>query len=93
MLDSRQWSLELYTYQRPWEGGKVGRTLPTVKWVKDAIRSFKNGKATGIDAIYADMLKVSNICCQESFPPFSMKYATLNEVWECEEIPEDWRNG
>ena len=43
---------------------------PTVKEVKDAIRSLKNGKATGIDAIHA---RCSRLTCKhllESFPLF-----------------------
>ena len=60
---------------------------PTVKEVKDAIRSLKNGKATGIDAIHAEMLKVDLPTSVGVLSPF------FNEVWEREEIPEDWRKG
>ena len=58
---------------------------PTVKEVKDAIRPLKNGKATGIDAIHAEML-------QFDFPTsVGVLSPCFNEVWEREEIPEDWR--
>ena len=45
----------------------------TVKEVKDAIRSLKNGKATGVDAIPAEMLKVDLPTSVGILPPFSMK--------------------
>ena len=63
------------------------RDTPTVKEVEDAIRSLKNGKVTGIDAIHAEMLKVDLPTSVGVLSPF------FNEVWEREEIPEDWRNG
>ena len=46
--------------------------------------ALKNVKATGIDAIHAEMLKVELPTSVEVLSPF------FNEVWEREEIP-DWR--
>ena len=37
---------------------EISVNTPTVREVAEAIRSIKNSKATGIDAIHADMLKV-----------------------------------
>ena len=42
---------------------------PTIREVADAIRSLKNGKATGIDAIHAETLKV-DLPTSEPFSPF-----------------------
>ena len=56
-----------------------------MKEVKDAIRSLKNGKTTDIDAIQAEMLKVDLPNYVVSLSPFFI------EVWEREEIPEDWK--
>ena len=60
---------------------------PTVKGVKDTIRSLKYGKATGIEAIHAETLYVNLPTSVGVLSPF------FNEVWEREEIPEDWRKG
>ena len=60
---------------------------PMVKEVKDAIRSLKNGKATGIDAIHAEMLKVDFPTSVGVLSPF------FNEMWKHEEKAEDWRKG
>ena len=66
---------------------EIGVGTPTVKKAKDTIRSLKNGKATGIDAIHAKILKVDLPASVGVLSPF------FNEVWEREEIPEDWRKG
>ena len=58
-----------------------------MKEVKDAIRTFQNGKATGIDAIDAEMLKVDLPTSVGVLSPFFI------EVVEREEIPEDWSKG
>ena len=47
----------------------------------------KTGKATGIDAIHAEMLKIDLQTFVGVLFPFFI------QVWEREEIPEDWRNG
>ena len=57
---------------------------PTIKEVKDTIRSLKYGKETGIDAIHADMLKFDLLTSFGVLSPF------FNKVWEREEIPEEW---
>ena len=60
---------------------------PSIREVADAIRYLKYGKATGIDAIHTEMLKVDLPTSVGVFCPFFI------EVWEREEIPEDWRKG
>ena len=37
---------------------EISVNTPAVRGVADAVRSLKNGKATSIDAIHAEMLKV-----------------------------------
>ena len=49
---------------------------PMVREVVDAIRSLKNDKAVGIDAIHAEMLKVACQYLLESFSPFTIKCVT-----------------
>ena len=48
---------------------------------------LKNGKATGIDAINSEMLKVDWPTSVGVLSPF------FNEVWERDEMPKDWRKG
>ena len=64
---------------------EISVNTPTAREVEDTIRSLKNGKATGIDAIHAEILKVDLPTSVGVFCPF------FNEVWEREEI--HWRKG
>ena len=55
--------------------------------VADALRRLKDRKAIGIDAIHTEMLKVDFTTSVRILCPF------INELWEREEIPEDWTKG
>ena len=66
---------------------EISVNTPTVRELADAIRSLKNGKATGIDTIHAEMLKIDLQTSVGVLCPIFI------QVWEREEIPEDWRKG
>ena len=65
---------------------KISVSTPTDKELKDAIRSLNNGKATGIDAIQAEML---NVYLLRSIGVLS---SFFNEVWERLEIVDEGFN-
>ena len=58
---------------------EISTGTPTVKEIKDAIRSLKNGKSTEIDAIHADMLKVEFPTSFRTFPPFSITFGNTKK--------------
>jgi len=60
---------------------------PTRKEIGDAILSLRNGKAAGIDAIHAEMLKA------DLYSSVSVLCPLFHKVWDREEIPEDWSKG
>ena len=55
--------------------------------VRDAIHKLKNGKAPGQDGVCAEMLKA-----EEQVTPRILQ-RILQDVWDTEEIPEDWKKG
>ncbi|XP_046565193.1 uncharacterized protein LOC124273893 [Haliotis rubra] len=60
---------------------------PNIEEEKRAIRALKNGKAPGMDQIYADMLKA-----EDSVTP-ALLTDIISNVWESEEAPETWKTG
>ena len=60
---------------------------PTLVEIKEAIKTLKNNKAAGPDNIPAEVLKADPNLTAEALHPL------LNEVWNQENFPSDWKNG
>lgn len=55
--------------------------------IKEALKNMKNGKATGMDTILTDLLKVDIQATTHILKDL------LQHVWEEQVIPEDWNCG
>ena len=55
--------------------------------IKRAIKKLKLGKAPGIDNIPSDVLKADIVATT------NVLYSMLNEIWDKEEIPTEWKTG
>ena len=55
--------------------------------IKRAIKKLKLGKAPGIDNIPSDVLKADIGATTD------VLYSVLNEIWDKEEIPTEWKTG
>ena len=55
--------------------------------IKRAIKKLKLGKAPGIDNIPSDVFKADNDAT------IDVLYSRLNEIWDKEEIPTEWKMG
>ena len=55
--------------------------------IKRAIKKLKLGKAPGIDNIPSDVLKA------DIGATTNVLYSMLNEIWDKEEIPTEWKTG
>ena len=60
---------------------------PNVEEVKRAIKALKDGKTTGVDQIYAEMLKVGEQITATVLTDI------LCDIWESEEAPLLWKTG
>lgn len=59
---------------------------PTVEEIQEIIKTMKNNKAPGEDGICAEILKAGGIELAKKL------HKIILQVWEREDIPEDWRN-
>jgi hypothetical protein len=66
---------------------EVNLDPPTKTEIQLALSQLKNGKAAGLDNIYAKVLKVDPEITAE------MLYPLLEKTWKEEKIPEDWEEG
>ena len=60
---------------------------PTISEVKDAIRQLKNNKAAGKDGIGAELIKMGPDKLASSL------HRLIVEIWETEQLPEEWKEG
>ena len=60
---------------------------PNVEEVKRAIKALKDGKTSGIDQIYAEMLKADEQITA------TLLTDILRDIWESEEAPLSWKTG
>ena len=60
-----------------------------ISWAKirSAIKSLKNGKATGVDNIPSDAIQAGGVVSVDAM------YSILNKIRGNEEIPEEWKKG
>ena len=63
------------------------RDPSSVEDVKKAIKALKNGKAPGMNQIYAEMLKAD-----EQIAPILLT-DILRDIWDSEEVPLAWKTG
>ena len=64
---------------------KCGKTPRLV--IKEAIKTLKNGKASGLDGVPAEALQLDITTTTE------ILYNPFGEIWEKEEVPKDWKEG
>ena len=66
---------------------KVDESRPSKEEVKRVIRHLKNGKAAGPDGTPPEAIKADLETWDE------MLYNLFGEIWEKNEIPDDWKEG
>ncbi len=66
---------------------EINTNPPDSVEVKVAIQTLKSGKACGIDAIYAEMLKADILTSTQVLTDL------LQDIWNSGTIPEDWSKG
>ena len=66
---------------------QVNSAKPTKDEVRKAIRTLKNGKSAEPDGIPAEALKA------DLSTSTNMLYEIIENIWEEEEIPEEWKEG
>lgn len=69
------------------EDPRISQTTPIKSEIITALKEMKNGKAPGVDNITPEMLKADIEVTATIFQDL------LKDVWEKEEIPEDWKKG
>ncbi len=50
--------------------------------IRSAMRKLKNGKASGVDAITAELLKAD-----------TQTTIMFKVIWDCEDVPKEWKQG
>ena len=65
----------------------VNTDQPTLEEVKITIKVMKNGKAPGSEGVTVEMLNVEDIVTPRLLTQI------FSDVWETENIPEDWKIG
>ncbi len=66
---------------------EINSNPPESVEVKVSIQSLKSGKACGIDAIYAEMLKADILTSARVLTDL------FQDIWNSDTIPEDWSKG
>lgn len=59
---------------------------PTFEDIRNIIKSLKNNRSAGEDAVQAEMLKYGGEIVE------TMVYELIEEIWEKEEMPRSWRD-
>ena len=55
--------------------------------IRSAMKKLKNGKASGVDGITAELLKTDTQTTIDSLERL------FKVIWDCEEVPNEWKQG
>jgi endonuclease/exonuclease/phosphatase family metal-dependent hydrolase len=69
------------------EGGKQEIYEPTIEEIRDIIKSMKNGKAPGTDAITVELIKNAGGKLERRI------YNLIRKIWQSEQMPKEWEEG